>query len=315
VRVREPPRVSPPRLLTWLTAASPDATLFRIGERRERARSLLTGLEALKRTFAAQGMETPDETHQAEYAEKLAEDRLTDFTLRAEAERRGLAASEDEVARFTSQMDAQVRGAGGILPSPDELRDRARETLLVNKLLDAEAKPSEADLEAWLAAHRSQLTFADAAEIDEVLVPHEAGHARADELYVELKPLDEAAFLKRATEISANPAMAAVGWVDLGSVPPPLAARIRTAGPGSVAPPVESPLGFHIIRVNRKGHDVAPPLAEVRVRVAHGWRADHEEELRQRLLREALADLDVEWEAPANLLRRGAAVPVGKDAN
>lgn len=298
VRDTAPPAVDPARLLARLHAARPDAPLFSVDDRIEPASSLQHAERVFLRTFTAQGLAAPPEDRVAEYLHAVLGERIRTAAVRARAERAGITAPEAEVVALADELRSHLAAQhADLVPSDADLRARATETILVDRLIAPDLEPVTAELEAWLRAHRAELTFTNAARIVEVRIlaggDRAASRVRADQLRVDLASLDDGEFAERATRDSEVPALAQPRWIATAGLPPEVATAIAATAPGGTTAVIDGPPGFAIIRVLRKEARVEPPLDEVRAEALAGWRAEHRDKVLRAHYTEAVAAHDV----------------------
>lgn len=166
------------------------------------------------------------------------------------------------------------------------IADRYLEVLAADRL-DADPVVTDEEIAAFHRQHedRYQVPGAVRAAAIRIKVNHRAEPAkraaareRADAIRQEAVDSDAATFAELARKHSDDPATRHIGgdngWILDGlSLPDDLTA-IRTAAaslasPGEVAPLVESPDGFHIVRLSDRRAPAVRPLAEARDAIRH----------------------------------------------
>lgn len=125
-------------------------------------------------------------------------------------------------------------------------------TLLTNTHRDRLVKdiePSPEQLKAWYEANRDRLMVPEARKLQMVVV-------KTREEAAQLKSEVEAGKLTmyqaaRDHSIAANAQqdLGEVGWVNQGEVVPALDAVVFSLGPGEIGGPVETPAGWHLVKV------------------------------------------------------------------
>jgi len=127
-----------------------------------------------------------------------------------------------------------------------------RKTLLTNlhrgRLLK-DMEPTEQELKAWYEANRGRLVVPEARKLHMVVVET---RKEADALKGEIESGEMTMYrAARDYSIAANAKqdLGEVGWVYQGDMTPPLDEAIFALGPGQVGGPIESPAGWHLIKV------------------------------------------------------------------
>jgi hypothetical protein len=151
---------------------------------------------------------------------------------------------------------------------------------------DAE-QPSDAVLQKWLEAHPDRFTPDTALYFDQLYFGEEAG-ARAAlarlKAGADWRILGEPVSLPRSLDAALATAVAE----QFGDT---FARALETFRPGDAwHGPIESPLGWHLVRLRDRKVGALPPLAKVRERVVEDWRAQTErqrEDAGFKLLRDA----------------------------
>jgi peptidyl-prolyl cis-trans isomerase C len=128
------------------------------------------------------------------------------------------------------------------------------------------AQVSESEITAWATAHAAELVVPERVSLRQVLVP----------------TLNEARDVKRrlgrdprtfdgvARAVSKGPEAAVGGYMgsfERGQLPPELETAAFSLAEGATSEPIESPLGYHVLRVESRQAARAIPLEEARERI------------------------------------------------
>jgi len=178
---------------------------------------------------------------------------------------------------------AAARPAGPDAPFEVEL---ARLRILARSAAETAgvyAEPGEQEIEAAYRAYVESLPASEF-EVSHILVPTEAS-ARA--LIERLDRGDEFATLAR--EHSADDSAqrgGSLGWIHAGKLPAAFTDAVQRLQPGRYTPdPVQTPYGWHVIRLEAKRPPAAPPpLEQVRAQIV----ANIKEERYRRFLRDSV---------------------------
>lgn len=154
------------------------------------------------------------------------------------------------------------------------------------------AEPSEADLEAYLAAHRDAFRIPPRAAFVQIFFNAQRRGARAEAdaraMLARLGPADIARAEALGDPLPVAPATAPLCERDVARVlGAELAARVLALPPGRWSGPIASPYGLHLVWVTERIAAVDPSLATVRGQV----RAAVREAGAEAALRESLAAL------------------------
>ncbi len=192
--------------------------------------------------------------------------------LLREADRLDIKAPEEDVEKTLSgirQRTPEGREPKGILTEgpagKDSLRNEVITAIRVEKLLATvlppAAEPTEAEIAAFVAENREKLTMPERVQARHILLKVEAGATDEQKAAVRVqadavrqKLLDGADFAALAQEVSACPSASRGG--DLGVFPrgkmaKPFEEAAFNQAEGEIGPVVETPFGFHVIRVER----------------------------------------------------------------
>jgi hypothetical protein len=125
---------------------------------------------------------------------------------------------------------------------------------------------TDEEIVAWAAAHASQLLVPERVSLRQVLVPtlNEARDVKRR------LGRDPRTFDTVAREVSKGPEAAVGGYMgtfERGQLPPELEAAAFALPDGGTSEPIQSPLGYHVLRVESRQAARAIPLEEARERI------------------------------------------------
>jgi peptidyl-prolyl cis-trans isomerase C len=170
-------------------------------------------------------------------------------------------AFEDDARRdaLESVIDLRimVKKANKAQLSSDALYNRRlteyRKTLLTNmhrESLIAKMEPDDEALKAYYAANRAQFMQPEARRLQMVLVK---SRDEAEDIRDKISA-GEISLYEAARDFSiadgARHNLGDVGWVNQGDLAPELDAEVFMLEPGQLSEPVESPAGWHLVKVN-----------------------------------------------------------------
>ncbi len=165
------------------------------------------------------------------------------------------------------------------------------------ELLQQQAQPDPAEARKYYEANRSQFEVKESRQAAHIFVSADAGagaearqkaRARAEEIYQQLQKAP-AGFAEMAKKRSEDPGSAAnggdLGYIGRGSMKdvPEFEAALYQLKPGEISAPVETRLGYHIIRLTAVLPAQSQGLDEVRGQI--------EQELRKQLAGRRFAEL------------------------
>ena len=200
------------------------------------------------------------------------------------AVQRDILAMEEEgrVAALRAEIDTRLLAGkareSGLDRDPVYLKrvGEYRKTRLINlhrAALAREHDPSEAQLEAWFEANRARITVPEARKVQMVVVGTEQ---EASELKAEIEA-GELTMYQAARDHSIDPGakrnLGELGWVTPGEGQPALDKATFALGPDEIAGPIETPAGWHLLRVmdvrESQYSDLSQPATRKRVRRAY----------------------------------------------
>lgn len=199
-----------------------------------------------------------------------------------DAEIKGLV--DDYVREELSVREALALG----LDRDDTIIRRRLRQKLEFLMVDAQAPPSDAELQAWLERHPTALRTPTQLSLRQVFVSPRIRGARADAdaqaLLVRLQRAGAAASSDGLGDPSMLPSSLPLG--PLAEVErafgPAFAARVGTLSPGQWIGPIESPFGLHLVLVGERMAAAPMALSEVRSLVASEVAAERHKQQVQR---------------------------------
>ena len=197
---------------------------------------------------------------------RLIEQRL----ILQEAKRADLSVSSDDVLERLQEMrqhagsdDAFVHALEEMHLSQEQLKMRIREQLMIQRLIDTKVRVgiliSPQEVAKELAAHPELDRPGDRVHARHLLIrvregtTEAAARTRIEELLHELeRGADFAELAKRYSEDSHASQGGDMGWVAQGELMPELDAALFALKPGACSQPIQSRLGFHLIKVEER---------------------------------------------------------------
>jgi parvulin-like peptidyl-prolyl isomerase len=125
---------------------------------------------------------------------------------------------------------------------------------------------SDAEIAAWAAAHAAEMVLPERVTLRQVLVPT-VNEARDVKRRLGRDPRT---FDAVARAVSKGPEAAVGGYMgsfERGQLPPELEAAAFGLPDGGTSEPIQSPLGYHVLRVESRQAARAVPLEEARERI------------------------------------------------
>jgi len=175
------------------------------------------------------------------------------------------------VAKFSETLAAE----GGVL---DEYKSEIRKNMIRRRIVEREIRPgitiSEEEVGAYYRKHRNDYEGKEAARIQQILLVkprdcddniREKVRARAEEILERLTGGESFDIL--VAMYSQGPAAQSggdLGFVEKGMMFPEVDAAVSTLEKGEASKVIESPIGFHIIKIIDKRGAGIKPVEEVR---------------------------------------------------
>ncbi len=206
-------------------------------------------------------------------AESMALTKLIEQTLQLqEAKAKGIDASEQEIAQFAEQL--KLQGSAVDLADPRHRRS-LRDQLLLMKVVDREVRGAitvgESEMKRYYQEHRDRFAVPEEYLLSQILVRFRSADEVPDALAKIRKAMDE---LKRgerfedvALRYSEGPNAlegGRLGLVRQGELLPAIEQAIAPLVPGAISEIVETPQGFHILRIDEKKPRQYRPFEEVK---------------------------------------------------
>lgn len=165
--------------------------------------------------------------------------------------------------------------------SLDRLRADTREELLVAKLVESEVKPqiavTESDIKAFYEENPEHFQQPEQVRASHILIRLAEGsseeqkktaRAKAEDVLAQVKAGGDFAALARQHSQDGSAAQGGdLNFFQRGQMVPPFEEAAFALQPGQVSGVVESPFGFHIIKVTERRAPRTVPLAEVAPRI------------------------------------------------
>jgi peptidyl-prolyl cis-trans isomerase C len=241
--------------------------------------------------------------------------RLVEHHLASQIARtRGIAATEAELDEDLRQMRREQPGdrmfeerlrAGGV--SPDQLRHQRRLSLDMSKLVRTAGAPqvSDAEIAAYYRDNRDRFLLPEAVTASHILIrvfpdstASQRDEARRRATDIRNQVLGGADFARTARDQSedANTALSGglVGTFPRGQMHPAFDAAAFSVTPGEISPVVETPVGFHIIRVDEHVEGRLQKFDEVRDDIAALLTDRTDQEALAKLIEEAKRTAKIE---------------------
>ena len=197
---------------------------------------------------------------------RLIEQRL----ILQEAKRLDVTVSSEEIAkrfhalrgRFATEEEFQQSLSNSKL-SPEQLKEKIREQLMVQRVIDSKVRStivvSPQEVAAALGTHPEQGKPGDRIRASHILVrvndtrSPEKARTLIDEVHQQLvKGADFSSLAKRYSEDPHAQDGGTMGWVAQGELLPELDAALFTLKPGELSEPIQTRLGFHLVKVEER---------------------------------------------------------------
>ncbi|MBI3606634.1 MAG: peptidylprolyl isomerase [Nitrospirae bacterium] len=199
--------------------------------------------------------------------------------LLQEAHTLGLSATEQEAASaFAAVAEQRHLPPAAQSPSPDVLH-RLQDQLAIVKLVNREVRSkiliSSADIDAYYREHPDQFAQPPRVRISQIFLKAPEGsadlaerHTQSETLRAALEGGAEFGELARANSNGAEAAKGGdLGYFHRGDLLPALDREIEALAEGQISPVIQTPLGFHIIKVSERQVGRVKPLEEVKTDV------------------------------------------------
>ena len=210
-----------------------------------------------------------------------------------QAEQMRLTVSDREVDSTVQDMRARRGADPASTPTASE-RKAAREQLLLRRVYQQKIRSTvlvrEATLREYYDTHPEEFTVAGQVRISQIMLSVngsgnlEKARLRSDHVLKEIKK--GRSFEELAKDYSDGPEAkngGSLGIMKRGSLLPQIEEVVERLAPGDIGPVVESPVGFHIIRVDAKNPPGLRPFEEAK------------DFIENKLLREQSQNVYKEW--------------------
>ena len=169
----------------------------------------------------------------------------------------------DDIRARVGSEELFRRSLAGAGLSEEQLKERLREQLLVQKLIDAKIRSaimvSPQEIASQLQTHPEEVKPGDRVRASHILirVTESRSAEQASALITEIRQqLDGgASFAELAKRYSEDPQAdegGEMGWVAQGQLLPELDAELFRLKPGEISGPIQTRLGFHLIKVDER---------------------------------------------------------------
>ena len=197
--------------------------------------------------------------------------RLIDQRLmRQEAKRAGVSVSPEEVLERLTMLQGRFRSVeefdaflkeGGV--SKEQLKEQLRDQLVVQRLIDERVRAtivvSPQEVARVLSAHPEWGNTGDRVRVSHLLIRVNE-HRSAEQALALIEDLsrqltsgaDFATLATRYSEDAHGPEGGSLGWVAPGELLPELAEALLSLKGGELSRPIQSSLGFHLLKVEER---------------------------------------------------------------
>lgn len=239
--------------------------------------------------FYAEHM-TPDalERERKTLARKAREQAIGGLLLRLEARRLELRVSEDRVDARIAAMEERCGGPDALdevlatrgmdrVALAESIREGLRVDLLVEKITANTPEPAERDIEQAYRDNIDQYVEAPCAEVEHILIrpgsdaprDHAVARSRAGSLRSRLCEGADFGDLARTHSDcpSGERSGGHLGRITRGTMVPEFEEAVFTLAPGAFSEVVQTPMGYHVLRVRSRDEGGTAPLDAVREKI------------------------------------------------
>ncbi|MEJ2470138.1 MAG: peptidylprolyl isomerase [Desulfuromonadales bacterium] len=140
------------------------------------------------------------------------------------------------------------------------------------RLLESVAEPEDAEIRQFFADHHEQLRGQERVRVSHILLPvdrddPEPARIRARDLRQQAETNDFAELAKRHSVCVSAPGGGDLGMIRRADVDPAFAEAAFSQAVGTVGPPVRTPHGYHLIKVQAREIPPPPTLEDARNRI------------------------------------------------
>ena len=192
-----------------------------------------------------------------------------------EAKVRGVTVTDQEAQQAIRQMKQQ----GGAVDetNPEDIK-RAREQLILLRIVDREVRGgvmvAESDMKRYFQEHRDRFALSEEYTLSQILIrprsPDNTAEAREKVREVIARLKQGESFEDLALRFSDGPNASQGGHLGLvrqGELLPGIERTIATLVPGGISDVIETPEGFHIVRLEDKKPKQYRPYEQVRAEI------------------------------------------------
>lgn len=158
---------------------------------------------------------------------------------------------ENEIANLRSQYPSEEQFQLSLSQNNvtlDDLKEKARINLLLEKLAEKDVTVSEAEMQQYFAQHKADFNQPEQVRASHILV---STLEEANQVEARLKKGED--FAKVAKEVSKDPSSASkggdLGYFGKGKMVPAFEQAAFSLKVGEISQPVKTPYGYHIIKV------------------------------------------------------------------
>ena len=189
-----------------------------------------------------------------------------------EAKARSIVVTDQEVLEAIQQMKQQGRAIDGT--NPADMKS-VREQLMLFRVVDREVRSgvmvSDSDMKRYFQEHRDRFALSEEYTLSQILIkprsPDDTADAREKVREVMMRLKQGEAFEDLALRFSDGPNAShggRLGLVRQGELLPGIERTIATLVPGGISDVIETPEGFHIMRLEDKKPKQFRPYEQVR---------------------------------------------------
>jgi parvulin-like peptidyl-prolyl isomerase len=235
-------------------------------------------LEQLKKQYPNMFTGADGEGRLLDFKQRLLDNIINQKLVEQAAKDKGIKVSDEDVQKQIDQLkagfkdqaqfDEALKSAG---MSVDGLKLQIRNQLVTQKLIESlasNAKISDADIQAYYDKNKEQFFQKAAKKASHILFKPE-DKANAEKVLAEVKAGGDFAALakKNSVDTATQSKGGDLGWPSTAYVPEFQAALDKLKKGQTTAALVQTPFGWHIIRVTDERAGVQQPIAEVKAQI------------------------------------------------
>jgi peptidyl-prolyl cis-trans isomerase C len=205
--------------------------------------------------------------------------------LLAEAKRRGLTVTREEIEQEKTRLwsglepDEFKEAMAEAHVTPDRLEEKIRQELLVSRLtgsIVADGAVSDAEAAAYYAKNKDRFFTQEAVRARQIIVGTEDDARQARRRVLAGEKFEEvAADLSQSPDVKKG---GDLGFFQKGEMPKAIEDVAFALNPGQVSQVIESPYGYHVIRVEERKPPRQRELSEVRGEIVEAVLTEKREE-------------------------------------